>query len=59
MLLQLLKVRLEMLVPWLLQLQVLLEMLRWQCRRVMRTAATGLRLHPAVLTLGRSVRTFA
>ena len=47
-LLQLLKVLLEMLVPWLLQLPVLLEMLRWQCRRVMRTAATGLRLHPAV-----------
>ncbi len=45
---QLLKVLLEMLVPWLLQLPVLLEMLRWQCRREMRTAATGLRLHPAV-----------
>ncbi len=40
-LLQLLKVLLESLVPWLLQL-------RCQCRRVMRMAATGLRLHPAV-----------
>ena len=48
-LLQLHKVLVAMLVPWVLQLPGLLVILRWQCRRVMRTmAAKAPRLHPAV-----------
>ena len=46
--LQLHKVLVAMLVPWVLQRPGLLVMLRWQCRRVMRTAAKAPRLHPAV-----------
>ena len=46
-LLQLHKVLVAMMVPWVLQLPGLLVMLRWQCRRVMRTAPKAPRRHPS------------